>query len=105
MEGLRVYRTSVASFDPDDNFRSAAVEARLRAVIASEQPDIVHFHNLAGLGFSLVTLVHRLGLPTVVTVHDHAGYCYRATALRDDGGNLQQHRRMWHRLSRLYRAP
>lgn len=85
VDGLRVYRTPVASFDPDDNFRNPAIAARLQAVLKAEQPDVVHFHNLVGLGFSLVPLVHRLGLPSVVTLHDHAGYCFRATTLREDG--------------------
>jgi glycosyltransferase involved in cell wall biosynthesis len=83
--GLRIWRTPVRSFEPDDNFLVPNIEARLRAVIEAEQPDIVHFHNLNGLGFSLVPLVKRRGLPSIVTLHDHAGFCFRATALRPDG--------------------
>lgn len=83
-DGLRVWRTPVVSFDPDDNFFAPTIGARLRSVLEAEQPDLVHFHNLNGLGFSLVPLVKRRGLPVIVTVHDHAGYCYRATALRPD---------------------
>jgi glycosyltransferase involved in cell wall biosynthesis len=83
-DGLRVWRTPVVSFEPDDNFFAPSIGARLRSVLEVEQPDLVHFHNLSGLGFSLVPLVKRCGLPAIVTLHDHAGYCYRATALRPD---------------------
>ncbi len=82
--GLRVWRTPVASFEPDDNFFVPSIAARLQSVLEAEQPDIVHFHNLNGLGFSLVPLVKRRGLPAIVTLHDHGGYCFRATALRPD---------------------
>jgi glycosyltransferase involved in cell wall biosynthesis len=82
--GLRIWRTPVSSFEPDDNFFVPSVETRLQSVLKAERPDIVHFHNLCGLGFSLVPLVKRRGLPAIVTLHDHAGYCYRATALRPD---------------------
>jgi len=84
VDGLRVWRTPVVSFDPDDNFFVPSVAARLRAVIEAERPDVVHLHNLSGLGFSLVPLVSQLGARAVVTLHDHSGYCHRATALRPD---------------------
>jgi len=82
--GLRVWRIPVISFEPQDNFFAPSIESRLLSVLRAEQPDIVHFHNLNGLGFSLVPLVKRGGTPTIVTLHDHAGYCYRATALKPD---------------------
>jgi len=88
--GLRVWRTPVASFEPDDNFFVPSIETRLRSVLETEQPDIVHFHNLSGLGFSLVPLVKRRGLPAIVTLHDHSGFCFRATALRPDGSLCTQ---------------
>jgi glycosyltransferase involved in cell wall biosynthesis len=83
--GIRIWRTPVVSFDADDNFFAPSVGDRFRAVLESERPDVVHFHNLAGLGHSLIPLAKRRGVPSVVTLHDHAGYCFRATALRPDG--------------------
>ncbi len=83
---LRVWRTPVVCirtgrrFLHPDHRRTAAIRAGV-----ADQPDVVHFHNLSGLGFSLIPLVKRYGLPAIVTLHDHAGYCYRATALRPDG--------------------
>jgi glycosyltransferase involved in cell wall biosynthesis len=83
-DGLRIWRTPVASFDPDDGFIVPAIAARLKSVLRAEQPDVVHFHNLNGLGYSLIPVAGRAGFPVIVTLHDHAGYCYRATALRPD---------------------
>ena len=83
-DGLRIWRTPVASFDPDDGFIVPAIAARLKSVLRAEQPDVVHFHNLNGLGYSLIPVASRAGFPVIVTLHDHAGYCYRATALRPD---------------------
>jgi glycosyltransferase involved in cell wall biosynthesis len=84
IDGLRVWRTPVVSFDPDDNFHVPTVVARLRSVVGREQPDVVHLHNLNGLGWSVVPLIKQLGVPVVATLHDHLAYCYRGTALRAD---------------------
>lgn len=89
-DGLRVWRTPIVSFDPDDDFFTPRIGARLQSVLEAERPDLVHFHNLSGLGFSLIPLVARNGLPAIVTLHDHAGYCYRATALRPDGSPCRE---------------
>jgi glycosyltransferase involved in cell wall biosynthesis len=83
-DGLRVWRVPIVSLGPDDSFFIPTVEARLRAVLEVERPDLVHFHNVSGLGYSLIPAVKRYGLPAVVTLHDHAGYCFRGTALRSD---------------------
>ncbi|MBI4457341.1 glycosyltransferase [Candidatus Uhrbacteria bacterium] len=45
--------------------------ARLcRSLLAHEKPDVVHTHNLMGLGFSIPTMIRGLGLRHVHTVHD-----------------------------------
>jgi glycosyltransferase involved in cell wall biosynthesis len=92
-DGIRIWRTPVVSFDADDNFYAPRVGDRFRAVLESECPDVVHFHNLVGLGHSLIPLAKRSGLPTVVTLHDHSGYCFRATALRPDGSRCDDSER------------
>ncbi|CAM2176600.1 Glycosyltransferase [Paraburkholderia sacchari] len=83
--GLIIWRTSVAAFSPDDNFRNARIAEHFKAILNSEQPDLVHFHNVAGLGMELIPLARRTGIPVVVTLHDLWGVCYRGTMLRDDG--------------------
>jgi glycosyltransferase involved in cell wall biosynthesis len=88
-DGLQVWRVPLISFEASDNFYNSTVGNRLRSALEVERPDLVHFHNVAGLGFNLIALVRRLGIAAIVTLHDHAGYCYRATALRPDGTQCQ----------------
>ncbi len=49
------------------NFRSAA---RLRRILEAERPDVVHTHNLMGLGSMIPGMLRRLGFRHVHTVHD-----------------------------------
>jgi glycogen synthase len=49
------------------NFRTAAA---VRKILSREKPDIVHTHNLMGLGFLIPHSIRRLGLRHVHTVHD-----------------------------------
>lgn len=47
--------------------RSAAI---LRRIIALEKPDVVHTHNLMGLGFRIPGMLRAIGARHVHTVHD-----------------------------------
>ncbi|MDM0114692.1 glycosyltransferase family 4 protein [Variovorax sp. J22R133] len=84
-DGLVVWRTSIASFASEENFRNARTAEQFKAVLNAARPDLVHFHNVAGLGADLVPLASRRGIPTVLTLHDLWGLCYRGTMLRVDG--------------------
>lgn len=91
--GFPVYRLTLTSLDPDANFHNADNEARLLSVMAVHQPDIVHFHNVTGLGYNLIPAAKSFGARVVVTLHDHAGLCFKNTLLRDDGSrctNLEE---------------
>ncbi|MEY4723280.1 MAG: hypothetical protein RLZZ324_793 [Candidatus Parcubacteria bacterium] len=47
------------------------VSARsLRRIIEREKPDVVHTHNLMGLGFMIPRMLRRIGVRHVHTVHD-----------------------------------
>ena len=85
VEGIRVYRTPMHSLDTADNFHIPTTATRLSSVLLAESPDIVHFHNVIGLGASLIPLASGMGYRTVVTLHDYWGFCYRSTAMRSDG--------------------
>ncbi|HDR9474542.1 glycosyltransferase family 4 protein [Burkholderia multivorans] len=92
-DGMVIWRTSLTSFEANDNFRNDRVAEHFRAILNAEQPDLVHFHNMAGLGMHLIPLARRRGVPVVVTLHDLWGVCYRGTKLRDDGsicGNTEE---------------
>lgn len=44
--------------------------AMLRRVLGKERPDVVHTHQIKGLGFGVPRLIRRLGIRHVHTVHD-----------------------------------
>ena len=83
-EGLPVYRLSIRSLDPDLNFFWPAAARRLTAVMATHRIDVVHFHNVMGLGANLIPVAKAAGAQCLVTLHDHWGFCLRATRLRPD---------------------
>lgn len=88
-DGIKVYRTPLHSLEPGDNFHIPQIAIRLASVLSAEKPDIVHFHNVIGLGASLIPLASGMGYRTVVTLHDYWGFCYRNTALRDDSSECR----------------
>lgn len=49
-----------------------------------EQPEVVHFHHLAKLGFGLIDVAAARGIATLLTAHDFHAVCHRATLLRPD---------------------
>jgi len=85
IDEIKVYRTPLSAVSPSDNFHVPIVSARLLSILMIEKPNIVHFHNVTGLGSSLIALATSLGYRTVVTLHDRWGFCYRNTSLRNDG--------------------
>ncbi len=84
-DGLPVYRLAIHSLDPAENFYSAAAARRLKAVIQTDRIEIVHFHNVMGLGANLIPAAKDGGALCVVTLHDHWGFCFRQTRLRVNG--------------------
>jgi hypothetical protein len=84
--GLHIWRTSVVRPDADD-ILSLAIGARFCSVIDAERPDLVHFHDVSSLGFSLFPLVKRRSLPVVVTLADD---CPWVTGDRAGGGSRRE---------------
>lgn len=39
-------------------------------ILRTEKPDVVHTHNLMGLGFLIPRVIRKLGIPHIHTVHD-----------------------------------
>lgn len=56
----------------------------LEKQITKAAPDLVHFHNIYGIGGELVAAASRL-VPTVVTLHDTFVYSYRANGVVSAG--------------------
>jgi|SRR5271165_2731894 len=89
-EGLPVYRLALRSLDPDQNFYWPAAARRMSAIIAANQIETVHFHNVMGLGANLIPVAKESGATCIVTLHDHWGFCFRQTRLRPDGSVCNQ---------------
>ncbi len=53
----------------------------LRGLISRLNPDIIHFHNVYGVGSNLIR-ESSTSVPTVVTVHDYWPLCFRSTMMR-----------------------
>ncbi|MDH7482836.1 MAG: glycosyltransferase [Armatimonadota bacterium] len=52
-------------------------EIVLRWTVNQKHPDIIHFHNLAGLSASLLQTAYEMGIPFVVTLHNYWFICPR----------------------------
>ncbi|WBK02158.1 glycosyltransferase [Methylocystis parvus OBBP] len=85
VDGLDVHLLSIRSLEPDRAFYWDAAGRRFRATMNDFRPDIVHFHNISGLGANLISEARRYGARTVCTVHDHWGFCAKNTLYRDAG--------------------
>lgn len=85
IDGVGVHILTLRSLNPDAAFRWGAAGRAFRATALHFRPDVVHFHNVTGLGANLVLEAKLLGLRTVCTVHDHWGYCVRNTLRRPEG--------------------
>lgn len=84
-DGLTVHRVSLRPKDYSFeyvNFSHPQVEANFNKVLTSFSPDVVHFHNLVGLSVGLIHLAKKRGIKTVVTLHDHWGFCFKNTLLK-----------------------
>ncbi len=87
-DGIRVARVRL---DPADcevdfvNFHHPPIEERFVEVLDRFRPSVVHFHNIIGLGLGIIGAAHRRGIATVMTLHDHWGFCFRNTLIRPGG--------------------
>ena len=61
------------------------IERMLTRAIAELRPDVVHFHELAGLPTSLLDVVRATGTPTVFTLQDYYPLCPMFKLLDSDG--------------------
>ena len=80
-DDLDIYTLSIRSLDPTLAFRWDAAGRRLRSVLHHLRPDVVHFHNVMGLGANLILEAVEFGARTICTVHDHWGFCAVNTLL------------------------
>lgn len=60
---------------PELEFAEPRIEGILARVLDEIRPDVVHVQELAGLPFSVLDVIHRSGLPAIVTLQDYFPLC------------------------------
>ncbi|MBY0338278.1 MAG: glycosyltransferase [Acetobacteraceae bacterium] len=80
-----VHRIPLLSLQPEEDFIRPEAEATFRRIASRFRPDVVHFHNLSGLGAPLVRAARDYAAKVVCTLHDYWGFCRNKTNLRNDG--------------------
>lgn len=86
-QGLRVLRMThrLEHRSLRESYQHDRAEEVFRKVLATEQPDLVHFQHLIHTSAGLVHVAKERGLPTVITCHDYWGLCARVQLIRPDG--------------------
>lgn len=90
-EGFPIYRIAMRSMEPALSAFWHEGGAAFRSVLCFEKPDIVHFHNVIGLGANLIPIAKEFGCATIVTLHDYWGICHKNTLLLDDETVCRDH--------------
>ncbi len=83
-DGLDVYRLRYVHEHIGGDFYDAKKARVFRRVLESFAPDVVHFHNITGLGVNLIADAEAFGAKLVVTLHDYWGFCFKNVLLRND---------------------
>ncbi|MFB2773084.1 glycosyltransferase family 4 protein [Pelatocladus sp. BLCC-F211] len=83
-DGIDVFRVILhtQNYQIGNNFRNSAVDDAFDAVVEEFRPDVIHFHNIVNLSLGIVARAHRHGIRTVLTLHDHWGFCFKNTLLK-----------------------
>jgi len=84
-EGLPIFRVSLLPQDYQSefvNFSHPTVESHFNTLVDAFSPDVVHFHNIIGLSVGIIHAAKRRGIKTVMTLHDHWGFCYKNTLIK-----------------------
>lgn len=84
VDGVSVTRVNVPAerFGPDQNFANVVVDSLFGDFLEKQAPDVVHFHNMPGLSLGMFDVCAQRALPSMVTFHDHWGFCLRNTLIR-----------------------
>ena len=86
-DGVPVFRVCL---HPQDyqwdviNFFNPKIEWHFNTLLQAFSPDVAHLHNIIGLSTGIIHSAKRRGVKTVVTLHDHWGFCLKNTLLKRD---------------------
>lgn len=87
----RDFHTTWMSITPEDlgghaqRLVNADAEREFSRVLDEFRPDVVHFHNVTGLSIAVIAACRRRGIPTVMTLHDYWGVCFKNLMIKNDG--------------------
>ncbi len=86
-EGVPVWRLHLGLRGAPANWTYAnpMVAGWVARHMQADRPDLLHLHSGYLIGAGVLEEAHRLGVPTVVTLHDYWFLCPRFTLLRGDG--------------------
>jgi len=72
-------------FDRWDKVYNPLVEENFRSFLKSRKPDVVHLHQWLRMTSNLCSIAAGMGIPVIVTLHDHFVSCPRLFRVKDDG--------------------
>jgi glycosyltransferase involved in cell wall biosynthesis len=67
------------------DFKSPEIAGAFDRMLGEFRPDVVHFHNIVGLSIGMIDQCYRRQIPTVMTLHDYWGICFKNTFLKNNG--------------------
>jgi glycosyltransferase involved in cell wall biosynthesis len=95
-QGTTLYALVNSPLDPGDSLYRPAqdashpiIEKLFRSCIHHFRPDLLHVQTLQGFPGSIVPLAKRLGVPTVVMLHDCWALCPRVGLMRPQGESCE----------------
>jgi len=93
-ENLTVHRIRLVAQDYQPefiNFTHQKVEEHFKSILDDFSPDIVHFHNIIGLSTGIIHIAKSRGIKTILTLHDHWGFCYKNTIIKRENEICNDH--------------
>jgi glycosyltransferase involved in cell wall biosynthesis len=81
---VQVFRIASAPVRFEESHRRIDLADFIKLVFTLTNPDIVHLHNLPGLGAGIAAFAKQTGAMVLMTMHDAWGFCLRQTALRPE---------------------
>jgi glycosyltransferase involved in cell wall biosynthesis len=72
------------------DFNSPDIRREFGRTLENFSPDVVHFHNIVGLSLGMLDECYQRRIPTVMTLHDYWGICFKNTFLKNNGNVCKQ---------------
>lgn len=91
-DGVRIYQVPTGPQSRTQVFRNTfankQLDAAFKAILAQENPDIIHIQHLMGLPTSLLDQVREAKIPYIITLHDYWYGCANAQLITNDTGEI-----------------